>query len=87
MRGHEHEQSRTVVRLNPHFLSPIFLYKLEERSKVTDVVEALTKILQACRLATRTDPKLNKDWAVSRRNQVLLLWGAKPLHGRYYASC
>ncbi|CAK9095801.1 unnamed protein product [Durusdinium trenchii] len=30
-------------------------------SNVTDVVEALTRVLQACRLATRTDPKMNKE--------------------------
>ena len=29
--------------------------------EVSDVVEALTTILICCRLATRTDPKLNKE--------------------------
>ena len=30
-------------------------------SEVSDVVEALTTILQCVRLATRTDPKMNKE--------------------------
>jgi hypothetical protein len=29
--------------------------------EVSDVVEALTTIIICCRLATRTDPKLNKE--------------------------
>ena len=33
----------------------------ESSCEVTDVVEALTRVLQACRLATRTDPKMNKE--------------------------
>ena len=34
---------------------------MHNASKVSDVVDALTFILQASRLASRTDPKLNKE--------------------------